>query len=214
MAVIGQMTSVLAHEIRNAIGGVKGFTQWIDEKTEPSDRRKSALALVLKGTGRIETLVNDLLLYARNESYSIERINIAPLLDEAMTVATASWKGERESEFVSDVPALADREKLLRVLLNGMQNAVQAMGDEGLLRVSAKSSGRWTAVVIEDSGPGISPDVQEHLFSPFYTTKPAGTGLGLAYCSKAIGDMKGTITLTNRADGRGAALTIRLPAPP
>ncbi|HWR90434.1 MAG TPA: ATP-binding protein, partial [Dissulfurispiraceae bacterium] len=109
---------------------------------------------------------------------------------------------------------LADREKLLRVLLNGMQNAVQAMGDGGVLRVSAKSSGRWVTIVIEDNGPGISPDMQEHLFSPFYTTKSTGTGLGLAYCGKAIGDMKGTITLTNRADGRGAALTIRLPAPP
>ncbi len=214
MAVIGQMTSVLAHEIRNAIGGVKGFTQWIDEKTESSDHRKAALALVLKGTGRIETLVNDLLLYARNETYSIESVNVAPLLDEAMTVATASWEGEKKSEFDPDIPVLADREKLLRVLLNGMQNAVQAMGDGGHLRVSAKSSGRWVTIVIEDNGPGISPDVQEHLFSPFYTTKPTGTGLGLAYCGKAIGDMKGTITLMNRTNGRGAALTIRLPAPP
>jgi two-component system sensor histidine kinase HydH len=65
MALIGQMTAVLAHEIRNALGGIKGYTQWVAEKMEPEDSRKEGLSFVLKGTERIETLVNDLLLFSR-----------------------------------------------------------------------------------------------------------------------------------------------------
>ena len=71
MALVGQMTAVLAHEIRNALGGIKGYAQWIGEKMDPADPKKTGIGLVLKGTDRIESLVNDLLLFSRDETYAL-----------------------------------------------------------------------------------------------------------------------------------------------
>ncbi|HSB51253.1 MAG TPA: ATP-binding protein [Dissulfurispiraceae bacterium] len=213
LAMIGQMTAVLAHEIRNAIGSVKGFTQWIDEKTEDADQRKAPLSLVLRGTGRIESLVNDLLLFSRDEAYVIEPINVVPVLGEALSLCVGSWQGQVELKVPEEVVGLADREKLLRVLCNGLRNALQSMGEEGTLGVSARAAGRWLAIELKDTGRGIDEETYRRLFTPFYTTKTSGTGLGLAYSKKVIEGMKGQITLSNRADTRGAVLTVRLVAP-
>jgi signal transduction histidine kinase len=108
---------------------------------------------------------------------------------------------------------LADRQKLLQALQNGIQNGLEAMGREGVLGISAGTAGRWLTIAIKDTGPGVPPEVRERLFSPFFTTKTSGTGLGLAYSRKVIEGMKGAISLSNRVRTRGAVLTLRLPAP-
>ncbi len=213
LAMIGQMTAVLAHEIRNAIGSVKGFTQWIDEKTEDADQRKAPLSLVLRGTGRIESLVNDLLLFSREEAYVVEPVNVVPVLGEALSLCVGSWQGQVDLRVPGELVGLADREKLLRVLCNGLQNAIQSMGEDGTLGVSARATGRWLTIELKDTGGGIDDETSLRLFAPFYTTKTNGTGLGLAYSKKVIEGMKGQIALSNRADTRGAVLTVRLVVP-
>jgi signal transduction histidine kinase len=105
----------------------------------------------------------------------------------------------------------ADEEKLRRVFLNGVQNAIQAMGEEGTLRVSVGRDGRWIQVLMEDSGPGIPEAEIPRLFTPFHTTKTDGTGLGLAYSKKVVEGMGGRISLRNRDQKRGAVLSIQLP---
>jgi signal transduction histidine kinase len=106
----------------------------------------------------------------------------------------------------------ADREKLYRTLVNGMRNAVEAMEGEGTLRIALSSEGSWVTLRIEDTGPGIPEEEVRRLFTPFYTTKTEGTGLGLAYSKKVVEGMRGKIELENRKDKRGAVLSIRLPA--
>jgi signal transduction histidine kinase len=105
----------------------------------------------------------------------------------------------------------ADKEKLRRVFLNGVQNAIQAIGEEGTLRVSVGRDGRWVQVVMEDTGPGIPEGEIPRLFTPFHTTKTEGTGLGLAYSKKVVEGMGGRISLQNRESERGAVLSIQLP---
>ena len=105
----------------------------------------------------------------------------------------------------------ADEEKLRRVFLNGIQNAIQAMGEEGTLRVSVHRDGRWVKVRMEDTGPGIPEAEMARLFTPFHTTKTDGTGLGLAYSKKTVEKMEGKISLVNRKREKGAVLTIHLP---
>jgi len=212
LAVIGQMTAVLAHEIRNAVGSVKGFTQWVNEKTEETDQRKAPLNLALRGTGRIENLVNDLLRFSRDEVYVIEAIDVARVIDEALSLTAGTWQGRIERRVPQGMACLADRQKLLQALQNGIQNGLEAMGDEGVLGISAGTAGRWLTIAIKDTGPGVPPEVRERLFSPFFTTKTSGTGLGLAYSRKVIEGMKGEISLSNRVRTRGAVLTLRLPA--
>jgi signal transduction histidine kinase len=212
MALIGQMTATLAHEIRNALGSVKGYTQWVEEKVEEEDPRKKALGIVLRGTERIESLVNDLLLFSREENYSFEPVDPIPLLKETVAAEASGWAGEVEVTTVPGMRALADHDKLRRVLLNGVRNAIQAMGGAGVLKVTAQSEGHRLVIRIEDTGPGIPASELSRLFTPFHTTKTDGTGLGLAYSKKVIEGMKGGIELSNRDEG-GAVLAIHLPIP-
>ena len=210
LALIGQMTASLAHEIRNALGSMKGFAQWVNEKVGESDSRKPGIAGILKGTDRIEALVNDLLLFSREETYRIEPTDTAVLIREAVAGDVAPWEGKVELETAQDVRAMADPEKLRRVLANGIRNATQAMEDGGCLRISSRREGRWASIRIEDTGPGIPEAERSRLFTPFHTTKTDGTGLGMAYSKKVIEGMGGGIELANRVDGAGAVLTIRL----
>jgi two-component system sensor histidine kinase HydH len=204
------MTAVLAHEIRNALGSVKGSVQWVDEKVPAADAAKPALALAIQGTERIETLVNDLLLFSREESYRREEFDLADLVREAARYALAGWEGETALDDLAPGSIAADREKLMRVVVNALKNAVESMNGSGRLDVSIASQGRWITLRIADTGPGIAPEAIPRLFEPFFTTKTNGTGLGLAYAKKVVEGMQGHITLTNRTDGAGAVLDIRL----
>lgn len=211
LAFIGQMTAVLAHEIRNALGSIKGYVQWVHEKLEKPDPKKEGLSLVLRGVKRIESLINDLLCFSREEQYRIESLDPVHLIREAIKAAVPSWKGKLELEAEPLTRATGDREKLYRVLLNGIRNALQAMEGDGNLRIRVSADGRWVKIRIKDMGPGLPAEEIPRLFTPFYTTKTDGTGLGLAYSKKVMEGMGGRISLTNRDGGTGAVLTIQLP---
>ena len=210
LALIGQMTAVLAHEIRNALGSMKGYVQWVDEKLEVEDIRKPGLMAVLQGVERIESLVNELLFFSREETFHLERFEIAPLLQEAIQAAPP-WRGTVELASAPDLRAMADREKLRRVLINGIRNSIQSMGEKGILKITAHPDGPWVQIHIEDTGAGIPAAEIPLLFTPFHTTKTDGTGLGLAYSKKVLEGMGGKIKLANRERGAGSLLTIHLP---
>jgi signal transduction histidine kinase len=209
LSLIGQMTATLAHEIRNAIGSVKGYAQLAAEKTAPGDPRAGNLAAVLQGVARIESLVGDLLRYSRDERFQIADVDPAPLIRAAGP--PSDWRGQVELALEPGLRALADREKLEAVLANAVANAVESMGGAGLLRLGLHRRGDLVALTVEDSGGGIPAAALPKLFTPFYTTKTTGTGLGLAYAKKVVEGMGGTIDLTNRGDEAGAILTVLLP---
>lgn len=211
LAIIGQMTAVLAHEIRNALGSIKGYTQWIDEKMEHSDPKKSGPAFILKGIQRIETLVEDLLLYSREETVRQESLSVDRIIQDVLTTEMLPEGKKIAFEIEPGIKMTADKEKVHRVLLNGIRNAFQSMEEGQLLRISAKSKRNWIEIRLEDTGEGIPEEEISRLFTPFHTTKTTGTGLGLAYSKKVIEKMGGTIVLFNREDGNGAVLVIKLP---
>ena len=211
MALIGQMTAVLTHEIRNAIGGIKGFAQWVDEKTTAEDQRKTGLTMILKGTDRVEGLVNNLLLYSKEETYTFTEFDLPGLVREIVDARRTGWNGNVTISGEQTVPVTADREKLERVILNGVRNAIEAMGNTGDLVVSIANKRQSIVLTIEDTGPGIPEADLARIFTPFFTTKTDGTGLGLAYSRKVMEGMGGQIELRNRTDRSGAILTINLP---
>jgi signal transduction histidine kinase len=210
LALIGQMTATLAHEIRNAIGGVKGYAQLAAERTDSGDPRAEHLAAALRGVTRVEALVGDLLLFSREERFAVADLDPAPLL-AAVVASVGPWQGRVELDLEPGVRVKADAEKLERVIANAVHNALQAMGDSGLLRVVLRRQGGRAAVRIEDTGGGIGSEALPKLFTPFYTTRASGTGLGLAYAKKVVEGMGGTIALGNREDAAGAVLTVLLP---
>jgi two-component system, NtrC family, sensor histidine kinase HydH len=209
-ALIGQMTAVLAHEIRNALGSIKGYAQWVDEKIESFDPKKAGLSAVVRGVERVERLVQELLSFSREETLNLRPMDPFPLLQEAIESVASSWSGKIELEPSCETQVIADREKLGRVFINGIQNAIQAMGNDGRIRISTQTGGGWAKISMEDSGPGIPESEIPHLFTPFHTTKVDGTGLGLAISKKIVEGMGGKITLSNRDRERGAILCIQL----
>lgn len=211
LALIGQMTALLAHEIRNALGSVKGYAQLVYEKLKPEDSKKTAIASVLQGTARIEFLVQELLEFSREERFILKRIDVMSLLKNVISSTLSGWNGKWKITETREAFVNADEEKLRRVFINGVQNAIQAMGEDGFLLVSIQQTGRWIEIKIEDSGPGISSEQEAFLFTPFYTTKAKGTGLGLAYSKKVIEGMNGKIELGNRSHAKGAVLIIHIP---
>jgi len=211
LTLIGQMTSSLAHEIRNALGSIKGYSQWLEEKAAEGSPQKHALATVIAGTLRIEALVNELLLYSKDEAYNNQSVDVTALIREAIAASAPGRSSDIELDIPADALVKADREKLFRVIVNGIRNALDAISEDGRLRICTREGGRWVSVYIEDTGEGISEKDHDRLFTPFYTTKTDGTGLGLAYAKKVVEGMGGSIALTNRTGGPGAVLTIQLP---
>lgn len=211
LAFIGQMTAVLAHEIRNALGSIKGYVQWVHEKLEKPDPKKEGLSVVLRGVERIESLINDLLRFSRKEQYRIEPLDPVYLIREVINSSGPSWKGKVQLEAKPGTRATGDREKLYQVFLNAIRNAIQSMEGDGDLRIEVSADARWVKIRIKDTGPGIPVEEVPRLFTPFYTTKTDGTGLGLAYSKKVVEGMGGRISLTNREAKAGAVLTIQLP---
>jgi two-component system sensor histidine kinase HydH len=205
------MTATLAHELRTALGSVKWYTQCVSEKVDPSDPRKAGLESALQAAGRIESLVNELLLFSRQETYVTAPVSVLDIVRDTVTAESAGWAGRVEISVEPGACAVADPEKLGRVLRNAVRNAIEAMGPEGTLQVEGGMGGRWAEIRVVDTGPGIPGAELPKLFTPFHTTKADGTGLGLAYSKKVIEGMGGRIGIRNRDEGNGAVLWVRLP---
>jgi len=133
------------------------------------------------------------------------------LIREVINSSGPSWKGKVQLEAKPGTRATGDREKLYQVFLNAIRNAIQSMEGDGDLRIEVSADARWVKIRIKDTGPGIPVEEVPRLFTPFYTTKTDGTGLGLAYSKKVVEGMGGRISLTNREAKAGAVLTIQLP---
>jgi signal transduction histidine kinase len=164
-----------------------------------------------QGHGQDRRSVNNLLLYSKKETYTFTEFDLTGLVGEITDTRNTNWKGKVTITGDMAVTITADREKLERAISNGVRNAIEAMGDNGELTVSATNKRQTITVSIEDTGAGIPEGDLSRIFTPFFTTKTAGTGLGLAYSQKVIEGMGGQINLQNRTDRPGAVLTINLP---
>lgn len=210
LAHMGKMAAVLAHEIRNPLGTIKGFAQLAGEKTDASVQ--ALLAPILSETGRLEGLVNDLLLYGRPPAPSVRLAKweetLGPLRAHAQQIL-----GARDIRFVADNPGLeweTDPHILQEALLNLIRNAADAVGDgaggEVRLEIRSREPKGLTLSVI-DNGPGLSEAASSRLFEPFFTTKAFGTGLGLAITRRLVESLGGELSISpGRPHGTEAIL--------
>lgn len=213
LAQIGKMSAVLAHEIRNPLGTIKGYAQLAREQAPKGTR--ALLEPVLSETGRLEALVSDLLTYGRPPHPSpgpVDWSEIAAALEQhgrhladGRTVTVTV--NQTSIEFTTDAALLT------QALLNLLRNAVEAIPADkvGEVRVEAGTPDRNTvAITVSDTGPGIDGAVQARLYEPFLTTKPFGTGLGLAITRKLVQSLGGELTISS-SPGKGTAAVVRLP---
>jgi two-component system sensor histidine kinase HydH len=212
MARLGELGAVLAHEVRTPLAGIKGYAQLLGERITDERSRRFA-ALIAQEAVRLEGLVNDLLDYARQDDPS----DGSTLLDEELLNMTWSMVDRADIQTVKlelSIPPgvrIACRpERLRQLLINLFSNAVQAIPSEGTVRVAVTEERQMVTLKVQDSGAGFTEEAMKRAFDPFFTTRPRGSGLGLAVCRKIAEGCGGRISAAN-ADGGGAIITVLLP---
>ena len=195
LATLGQVAAGIAHEIRNPLVGIGSMASLLLEDFSEGDSRRDDLKTILKETRRLDRIVNQIVDYARPREFLPVTFQLEDLLKESLQVLSKPLheKGIQVSHHYPDhLSALqADRDQLKQVILNILQNAIEAMPTSGTLRVSIREEPYekepGVRLKVADSGKGIDPNVLSRIFDPFFTTgKHRGTGLGLAICRNIV----------------------------
>jgi two-component system nitrogen regulation sensor histidine kinase GlnL len=202
------LAAMLAHEIKNPLSGIRGAAQLLEQSANDDDR--TLTRLICDEADRIVKLVDRMEVFGDERPVEREPINIHVVLEHVKRLAQSGFA--RNIKFVEDYdpslpPVLANRDQLVQVFLNLIKNAAEAIGDGGEIalttafrpgvRLSLPGSKTRVSLPLEfcvrDNGPGVPEELMPHLFDPFVTTKPSGSGLGLALVSKIVGDHGGII---------------------
>jgi two-component system nitrogen regulation sensor histidine kinase GlnL len=205
------LAAMLAHEIKNPLSGIRGAAQLLEQAASDDDR--TLTRLICEEADRIVKLVDRMEVFGDERPVEREAVNIHVVLDHVRRLAQSGFA--RHIRFVEEYDpslplVLANRDQLVQVFLNLVKNAAEAIGEnapEGEIQLSTafrpgvrlSLPGSKTKVslplefCIKDNGPGVSEDLMPHLFDPFVTTKPTGSGLGLALAAKIVGDHGGII---------------------
>jgi signal transduction histidine kinase len=217
LAALGELSAVVAHEVRNPLGAIFNAVAALRRIVEPTAPALSLVSIVDEEANRLNRLVDDLLDFARPPAPLRQPVPLARLLQEAVRTATSGQSRIHvEWALAEDVPAVPVDERMMRqTFLNLALNAVQAMPSGGTLRVVTRRCDEPPGALVEltDTGPGIPPDVRERLFQPFFTTKATGTGLGLAIVRRTVEAHSGHITFESPPGG-GTTFRVVLPLGP
>jgi len=216
LAGIGLLASGVAHEINNPLAIIRGNAELLEMSAGLDGADHTEIETIIRQVGRVERIVSNLLTFARSKQKVIRQFHIEGLLDDILEqighqIPLDSYRIERNYQ-IAGADIEGDEDLLRQVFTNLIANGLQAMEAEGTLTVSTmfeRESGYYS-VTIADSGHGIPADIRGKLFTPFFTTKPRGTGLGLAVSYGIVKDHGGDIRVESEA-GQGAAFTVLLP---
>lgn len=225
MAAIGYLAACIAHEIRNPLSAIKAAAQYLQRECEDSPLIAQFASIIDDESNRLTRMVTDFLIYARPQPPSRTPVSLPDLIGSCLRLLEpelARVGVDVDIRCPRRLPPIpVDRDQMQQVLVNVLHNALQAMEEGGTIRIRARLRRRsgdsavapTVEIIIEDEGPGIPPKDLEHIFTPFFTTKTKGSGLGLPICQRIVGSHGGTITVEN-ARGAGARCRIELPLHP
>lgn len=215
-AAIGEAAAYLSHEIKNPLVVIGGFAGQIERslcEDRAADRQK--LIIIQDEIRRLESMLTDVRDFTRPAKPQKELQDINSIIESTLTLLENDLT-ERGIDYVkhldADLPStFIDRRQIQQVLINLIKNAVESMPDGGKVFISSWLEDQRIKVSIEDTGVGMSPEVVDKIFNPFFTTKKKGTGLGLAVCRKIMEDHEGRISVES-AEGKWTRVTIDCPA--
>lgn len=225
LAALGQLSAGLAHEIRNPLNVIKGSAEMLAQKLKDSQPLAGELAgYISSEVNRLNALVARFLDFARPSHLDLHPQKIEDIVERALESVQAQSPDAKvriERNYARGLPEVpADAQLCERIFVNLIHNAYQAMDSPGAapdhvlhLSIAPESANgrKGVGVTVQDSGPGVPPELREQIFNPFFTSKKDGVGLGLAIVAKIVDDHRGSIHLENNS-GPGARFHVFLPA--
>jgi two-component system, LuxR family, sensor kinase FixL len=212
LARLGEMAAVIAHEVKNPLAGVRGAIQVIGGRLPKESRDAAVVKEILTRIDALNELMQDLLLFARPPQPRLTPIDLIGLIHTTADLLSGdpAVRGVAIEVAGSGRPVIGDAELLKIVFQNLLVNGAQAMQGQGAIQVTLEAVDGVCRVSVRDAGPGIPPDVLEKIFTPFFTTKSRGTGLGLPTAKRIVEAHGGSIAITS-APGVGTTVELSLP---
>jgi two-component system sensor histidine kinase HydH len=219
LVALGKMAAGVAHEVRNPLSSIKGFATLLGSKFKDGSQEHEAADLLVQEAERLNRSITELLNYARPTALRKEPMNLGEIVELSLKLVSSDAKAlgvEISLDVEADIPIIAaDKDKINQVLLNLYLNGLQAMEQSTSakeLKVSVHHDKTEKMLVIEvrDTGSGIPQEDIDKVLDPYFTTKPDGTGLGLALAYKIIDEHKGAIRFSS-AEGKGTTVSVTLP---
>lgn len=204
LRVMGRLVAGIAHEIRNPLNSIRLTIQVLERRLRGQNGAQEAIPLVIAEVDRLDKLLNGLLAFRRERSEDLRLEAIRPVLERTLALVKPQLLERNiraELHAPEDVRALVEIDQLQQAVMNLVINAVDAAGPGGYVALNVCALGRQVQIDIQDSGPGITNDQQDHLFEAFYTTKPSGTGLGLAVTRNLLERMGATVQYLSSTSG-------------
>jgi PAS domain S-box-containing protein len=216
LAQLGRITAGVAHEVKNPLNSMRLWLENLKGSLPDGDEMPQQAVRVLDSEiDRLDTVVKRFLDFTRPPEIHQEETNLRDLLEELLAIERPQMDKSNvkvDARFATDVPpVLVDRQLLKQALMNLFVNAVEAMPGGGRLAVTLDRHAEMASIEIADTGRGIAPEHRQRIFQLFFTTKPGGSGIGLALARQICEAHGGLLQVANRQDGPGCGAEIRLP---
>ncbi|RXI96714.1 PAS domain-containing sensor histidine kinase [Anaerobacillus alkaliphilus] len=213
LALIGELAAGVAHEIRNPLTSLRGYTEFLKDETSEEEKQQY-FDILLDEIERIDFIVSEFMLLAKPKVLKFNSKNINAVLTQTITFLKTEAKFKKVSIHtdleLDELIVQCDENQLKQVFLNLIKNAIEAMPNGGELTIRSKRKDNYVVIEFQDQGVGIPKEKLEKLGEPFFSTKESGNGLGLMVCFKIVADHKGTVKVESEVNV-GTKFIIELP---
>jgi two-component system sensor histidine kinase HydH len=214
LAALGKMAAGVAHELRNPLSSIKGLALVLKSKFSNDNDDRETADILVQEVERLNRSISELLDYARPQKLQKVDVDLHNLLNKGVSLLCIDAEAagvQMVTDFPTTLPMVqADEDKLNQVFLNLFLNSIQAMESGGTLTVSTLKTENSIKVIVTDTGCGIEEKNLGRVFDPYFTSKPEGTGLGMAMSAKIVEEHGGSITLESFVN-QGTSVTVEIP---